>query len=354
MRCVCRARERACGGGGHGVNTNEDDVPCIAAQWLAEGRKVALGTVMKTWGSAPRQPGSQIAVRDDGAFVGSVSGGCVEGAVIEHARAAMEDGQVRRLEFGVADQMAWSVGLTCGGRIEIFVEPIDGAASRNTFQALNVARQARRSLVRAVDLATGEHRLIDPSTDTSALNPAASEAIRTDRSASVEVDGRSWLLVVFNPPIDLVIVGAVHVAQPLTKMAAQCGYDVRVMDPRTSFATEARFPGVVLSHEWPDEALAKRPLGARSALIALAHDPKLDDPALSAALSSQAFYIGALGSKRTHASRLERLKAHGFSDDALARIHGPVGLSIGAKTPAEIAVSIMAQITERLRVLPQS
>jgi xanthine dehydrogenase accessory factor len=135
-------------------------------------------------------------------------------------------------------------------------------------------------------------------------------------------------------------------------MAAIAGYCVRVIDPRTAFATAERFPGITLSHEWPDEALARSPLGRRSALIVLAHDPKIDDPALVAALASPAFYIGALGSKRTHAARLARLKAHGFADDALARIHGPVGLAIGAKSPAEIAVSILAQMTERLRVRP--
>ncbi|MBU6299193.1 MAG: XdhC family protein [Alphaproteobacteria bacterium] len=335
------------------MSNAEDDVPDIAAQWLAEGRTVALGTVMKTWGSAPRQAGSQIAVRDDGAFAGSVSGGCVEGVVVEQARAAMEDGRVRKLEFGVADETAWSVGLACGGRIEIFVEPIAGPRSRDIFAAIKAAKQARRSVVRAVDVLTGEDRLIGAATDGCALDKAALEAIRTDRSGCIEIEGRSWLLVVFNPPVDLAIVGAVHVAQSLAKMAAQCGHDVRVIDPRTSFAMEARFPGIGLSHEWPEEALAKRPPGLRSALVALSHDPKLDDPALSAALASPAFYIGALGSKRTHAIRLERLKAHGFSDDALARIHGPVGLVIGAKTPAEIAVSILAQITERLRVRPQ-
>ena len=332
---------------------DEADVPDIAARWIGAGHKVAFATVMKTWGSAPRQAGSQIAVRDDGAFVGSVSGGCVEGAVIEEARAAMADGKVRKLEFGVADHTAWSVGLACGGRIEIFVEPLVGGKTDETLAALNDARQAGRSAVRAVDLATGEALLIDPASDSSRLGLAASDAVRTDRSAAVEIEGRSWLLVVFNPPIDLVLIGAVHVAQPLAKMAMLCGYGVRVIDPRTSFATEERFPGIGLSHEWPDEALAKRPLGPRSALIALAHDPKLDDPALGAALASPAFYIGALGSKRTHAVRLERLKAHGFPDDTLARIHGPVGLSIGAKSPAEIAVSILAQITERLRLQVQ-
>jgi xanthine dehydrogenase accessory factor len=155
---------------------------------------------------------------------------------------------------------------------------------------------------------------------------------------------------VFNPPLDLVIVGAVHIAQPLARRASMTGYGVRVIAPRTSFATPERFPDMAISHDWPDEALQKNPLGPRSALVALTHDPKVDDPALTAALRSPCFYIGALGSKKTHAGRLARLKANGFGDDDLKKIHGPIGLSIGARSPAEIAVSIMAEMTQMLRV----
>jgi xanthine dehydrogenase accessory factor len=244
------------------------------------------------------------------------------------------------------------VGLACGGHIEIFVEPLAGEKAAASLAALNQARRAGRAIVRAVDLSSGEERLLEPRTDSSALGVAATQAARTDQSMRIEIEGRPWFLRVYNTPLDLAIVGAVHVAQPLAKMAAIAGYGVRVIDPRAAFATAERFPGITLSHEWPDEALARLPLGPRSALIVLAHDPKIDDPALVAALASPAFYIGALGSKRTHAARLARLKARGFSDEALARIHGPVGLAIGAKSPAEIAVSILAQMTERLRVRP--
>ena len=153
----------------------------------------------------------------------------------------------------------------------------------------------------------------------------------------------------FNPPLDLAIIGAVHIAQPLARMAALADYAVRIIDPRTAFATEERFPDVALSHEWPDEALALKPLTARSAIVALTHDPKLDDPALTVALRSPAFYIGALGSRQTHARRLERLKEAGFSDADLARIHGPIGLKIGARSPAEIAVSVLGEMTAILR-----
>jgi len=323
----------------------EDDPLESAARWQSQGRKVAFATVSQTWGSAPRPPGSQIAVREDGAFAGSVSGGCVEGVVIEQAQETIADGRVRRLEFGVSDQQAWSVGLACGGRIEIFVEP---AIKCETIAALLHAQREGRPLVRAADLATGEDRLLEPDAEKSPLGMAATAAARDDQSRTVEFDGKSWFLTVYNPPLELVIVGAVHIAQPLAKMAAIAGYRVRVIDPRSSFATKERFPDVELIPLWPDEALAGRPLGRRSALVALTHDPKIDDPALTAALTSPAFYVGALGSKKTHATRLERLTAQGVAAGALTRIHGPVGLAIGSKTPQEIAISILADMTSVL------
>jgi xanthine dehydrogenase accessory factor len=223
---------------------------------------------------------------------------------------------------------------------------------RETLHALNKARAAGRSIVRASDLKTGEERLVDPLEGQSPLGMAAAEAARADQSRAVEIEGRTWFLSVYNPPLDLAIVGAVHIAQPLARMATLAGYEVRIIDPRTAFASTERFPGITLLHDWPDEALEKAPLGFRSALVALTHDPKLDDPALCAALASPCFYIGALGSKKTHAARLVRLREHGLSDEALARIHGPIGLPIGAKSPAEIAVSILAEMTRDLRAGP--
>jgi len=220
---------------------------------------------------------------------------------------------------------------------------------RETLASLNEARRAGRAIVRATDIKTGDEIVLDPMSDVTPLGTAAAQAARADQSTTIELDGRSWFLAVYNPPLDLVIVGAVHIAQPLARMAALTGYGVRVIDPRTSFATQERFPDVQLSHDWPDDALAKVPLGPRSALVALTHDPKVDDPALTAALHSDCFYIGALGSKKTHAARLARLEQNGFSTEQLARICGPAGLAIGAKSPAEIAVSILAQMTATLR-----
>ena len=321
-----------------------------ATGWMDAKRKVALATVTRTWGSAPRPAGSQMAVRDDGAFSGSVSGGCVEGSVIGEAQAALHDGKPRNLKFGVSDEDAWAVGLACGGTIEIHVAPVLSDSQQATLTALKRARDAKRAVVLATDLSSGENRVLfpdEPGTD--ALTEAARAQARRDQSGSAEVEGKSWFLTVFNPPLDLAIVGAVHIAQPLSRMGALADYAVRVIDPRTAFATAERFPGVTLCHAWADEALAAVPLTARSAIVALTHDPKLDDPALVAALRSPAFYIGALGSRTTHARRLERLKAHGFTDAELARIHGPIGLDIGARSPAEIAVAILGEMTAQLR-----
>jgi len=221
--------------------------------------------------------------------------------------------------------------------------------NRETLARINEARRGGRAIVRATNLATGEDRLIDPENGRTALGEAAAGAARADTSGPVQIEGQSWFLTVFNPPLDLAVIGAVHVAQSLATMAILTGFEVRIIDPRTAFATTARFPGIKLSHEWADEALAREPLGPRSALVALSHDPKLDDPGLIAALRSHCFYIGALGSKKTHAGRLTRLKDEGFSEQELSRIHGPIGLDIGARSPAEIAVSILAEITQALR-----
>ena len=218
-----------------------------------------------------------------------------------------------------------------------------------TLKTINEARRAGRAIVRAIDLATGGEALVEPGAGTSPLAEAAAGAARADTSGPAIIEGREWFLSVFNPPLDLVIVGAVHIAQPLVRMAQETGYGVRVIDPRTAFATAARFPGVAISHDYPDEALEKRPLGKRSAIVFLSHDPKIDDPGLIAALRSDCFYIGTLGSKKTQAARGARMRAAGFGDGALARMHGPIGLDIGARSPAEIAVSILAEMTLALR-----
>jgi len=213
-------------------------------------------------------------------------------------------------------------------------------------------RAAKRAVALVTNLANGEQAILYPSGATGSLSPALVTAVRhaiqDNASQTVEVDGGRYFVEVFNPSLRLILVGAVHIAQPLAQMAAVAGYDVSIVDPRASFATDTRFPGVKLVDEWPDDALKKLDPDRRTAVVTLTHDPKLDDPALAVALKSDAFYIGSLGSRRTHATRLQRLKDMGFKDSELTRIHGPVGLDIEAITPAEIAVSILAQVIEVL------
>lgn len=212
-------------------------------------------------------------------------------------------------------------------------------------------RAAKRAVVLARRLRDDSEKLLYPheiESDTSLLK-AASEVLASDKSRIVEDEGDEWFLNGFNPPLRMIIVGAVHIAQPLASMAQLAGYDVTIIDPRIAFASADRFPGLTLVTDWPDEAMTVLAPDTRTAIVTLTHDPKLDDPALVAALKSPAFYIGSLGSRKTHGTRVERMQAAGFDDANIARIHGPVGLAIGARSPAEIAISIMAQITESLR-----
>lgn len=219
-----------------------------------------------------------------------------------------------------------------------------------TLKQVLADKAAKRTVVLATDLASGDERLIYPLEDTAdPLKDEAAAAARADKSGVVETGEAKTFLHVFNPPLRLIIVGAVHIAQPLAKMAAMTGYDVTIIDPRAAFASEERFPGVATITEWPDDAMTTLAPDARTAIVTLTHDPKIDDPALEVALKSDAFYIGSLGSKKTHNARLHRLAKAGFSEAETARINGPVGLAIGAKSPAEIAVAVLAQITDRLR-----
>ncbi|MGB0440844.1 MAG: XdhC family protein, partial [Paracoccaceae bacterium] len=279
----------------------------------------------------------QLAISGGGAMVGSVSGGCVEGAVITEALDALDYGGARHLEFGISDDDAFAVGLACGGTIKVLVEPVGAVLPEQTLADLCSARADRTPIAYVADLAQGTRRL-----ETSGHG----DRMRRDQSGFVD---DSTFVAIHNPPLRLVVVGAVHIAQALVPMARLVGYDPVVIDPREAFASSQRFPDTRLMHDWPDDAVAALGVDARTAVVLLTHDPKLDDPALKQALHADCFYIGALGSKRTHAARAARLRAHGLSDDQIARIHGPVGLDIGAASPAEIAVSILAEMTQSLR-----
>ncbi|MFY0309158.1 XdhC family protein [Leisingera sp. D0M16] len=315
-----------------------EHAPETALNWHKAGAGAALATVVQTWGSAPRRTGSQLVVAGDGRIEGSVSGGCVEGAVVVEAQEALEDGKHRLLEFGVSDEDAFAVGLACGGTIKVLVEPVGSALPEDMLADLVQARASRTPVAYEVNLATGTRRL------TRGEYP---DRMRMDRSG-LEEDGETFVAV-HNPPLRLVCVGAVHITQALVPMARIAGYDPVIIDPRAAFASPERFPGETLLDDWPDEAVEKLGLDTRTALLLLTHDPKLDDPALQAGLAADVFYIGALGSKKTHAARVARMRGAGFTEDQINRIHGPIGLDIGAAGPAEIAVSILSEMTAVLR-----
>ncbi|PIE10895.1 MAG: XdhC/CoxI family protein [Rhodobacterales bacterium] len=313
-----------------------DSIPEVALHWHRAGKAVALATVVETWGSAPRRVGAQLAISGEGEIEGSVSGGCVEGAVVVEAIEACKDGAPRLLEYGISDGDAFAVGLACGGTIRVMVEPVGAVLPVAVLEEL-VAARAARAPVAVVSAADGSRRL---------EQDGYKERFRMDRSGFEE---NGDFVTIHNPPLRMIIVGAVHIAQALVPMARIAGYDPVVIEPRASFGSETRFPGETILEDWPDEAVVALGLDTRTALVLLTHDPKLDDPALQAALGTEVFYIGALGSTRSHAKRVERMQSAGLSAAQIARIHGPVGLDIGAASPAEIAVAILAQVTAVLR-----
>jgi xanthine dehydrogenase accessory factor len=227
---------------------------------------------------------------------------------------------------------------------------------RQTLDRLNADKAAKRPVALVSETASGVQTLVYGDGETSGqtlpdeLLSQARKALTDDRSASVEIAGTPYFIQVHNPPLRMFIIGAVHITQPLARMALLAGYGVTIIDPRRAFADEKRFPDIELSNEWPDDALASAVPDRRTAIVTLTHDPKIDDPALETILDSEVFYIGSLGSNRTHGKRLVRLHEKGFSEQQTDRIHGPIGLHIGAKSPAEIAISIMAEITQVRRM----
>lgn len=318
-----------------------DRIPEQALDWHRAGKGAALATVVETWGSAPRRVGAMLAVSGEGDLAGSVSGGCVEGAVVTEAFDALDTGKSVVLTYGVSDDDAFAVGLACGGTIRILLQPVgsDQGLPVDTLETLCAARADRIPTAHVIDT--------DGWTSQIAGADAYPDRFRADRSGFLE-DGTTFVAI-HNPPLRMTIVGAVHIAQALVPMARIAGYDPLIVDPRPAFAAQSRFPGEEIIDDYPDEALKQRPLDTRTALVLLTHDPKIDDPALELGLRSGAFYIGALGSTRTHAKRVERLKSKGFTDAEIARIHAPVGLDIGSAGPAEIAISVIAEVTKVLR-----
>lgn len=328
------------------------DVLHMAERWLKEGRKIALATVVDTWGSAPRPVGSHLLIDETGEFEGSVSGGCVEGAVVSDALDVLETNAPKLLEFGVADETAWQVGLSCGGKINVYVQPFHDAQHHSLLNSLNGAREKREAIGLLTQMRDGHNTCLLSSEDLQDANlkDAFERALRTGKSGRLQdAAGVEYFLSMQVPPAKIVVIGAVHITQALVPMAQAAGFDVTVIDPRTAFASEERFPGVALLAEWPEDVLADLRFDAYTAVAAVTHDPKIDDFPIIEALKANCFYVGALGSRKTHAKRCERLLTAGLSETLISRIKAPIGLDLGAASPAEIAVAVLAEIVLALR-----
>ena len=295
-------------------------------EWAAQGRSAALGTVVRTYGSSPRPAGSMVAIRDDGAVVGSVSGGCIEQDLIERMCSGMPT-LPRHLIYGGTPLENQRIGLPCGGRLEIVVEP---APDTNIVEQLCAALRTAQPIARRLDLATGDSTLYAP-----------------EDTATFAWDG-STLVTVHRPQLRLLIIGAVHTARYLAEMAQALDYAVLICDPREEYRAgwneAGNVTGTTLLDGMPDDVVQAIRPDARTAIVALTHDPKLDDMALMEALHTPAFYIGALGSRRNQAKRRERLALLDLGPEQIAKLRGPVGLPIGSHTPAEIAVAILADL----------
>ncbi len=330
------------------------DIIAEIDHWYAEGdTAVALATVVSTWGSAPRRVGAKMAVSADGRIVGSISGGCVEGAVVEASGEILESKEPRLLHFGVADETAWDVGIACGGNIDVFVEVLDRAwyefyrkvilSDWSGAVATVVQGSPDHSHSRAAFGGDGEgFGFLEPGIESELQNLLPS--LQNSQFVTLE-SGLKVFVDVFRPAPVLVMIGGVHIAIALTREARNLGIRTVVIDPRRSFGSDYRFPDVdKLVQKWPREAFQDTLPSTNMAVALLTHDPKIDDQALGILLDSDVFYIGALGSRKTHAKRKERLKTMGFTEQKIGRIFAPIGLDIGAEDPEEIALSIMAEI----------
>lgn len=294
-------------------------------EWIGGREDIALATVIETWGSSPRPLGSKMLVTRSGKMAGSVSNGCIEGAVFEEAQKVLKTGKPKIAAFGVADDVAFEVGLACGGHIEVFIQPL-GAPHRQIVGMLNRGDSATLK----TDLVSGEAEVMKGT-------PSGTELARRDGDVFIEP---------FRRPAHLVIIGAIHIAIPLHRLARLMGYRVTVVDARAKFASKERFPEAdELIVAWPDEAMANIPVDSSTYVVILTHDPKFDLPALRSVLRKPAGYIGAIGSRKTNQNRFDALRKEGFREDELAKVHGPIGLDLGSRGAEETALGILAEIT---------
>ena len=320
-----------------------NDLPLIKRIGCWPNCEKALAFVLKTWGSSPRPVGSMMAIANSGNFEGSLSGGCVENAVIQEADEVMHSGTPKRLSYGISDDKAWAVGLPCGGTIEILILKV-------TESDLDQLVEIKAPITLWANTVTGqigfctESKWLSTNPPNQKLWEHVKEASKFGESTMVTIQYVEYFIRPFILPWRLILIGAVHIAQPQSKIPAISGFDVTIIDPRPRYANSDRFPNAKVLTGWPDATLNSLKLDYQSAVVTLSHDFKIDDEALEIAVKSPAFYIGALGSKHNHSNRIRRLSKKGHDINELHRIHGPVGLDIGGNDPGEIAVSILAEV----------
>ena len=294
-------------------------------EWTRDGEDIAIATVIETWGSSPRPLGSKMLVTRSGKMAGSVSNGCIEGAVFEEAQKVLKTRKPKVAAFGVSDDVAFGVGLACGGHIEVYIEPLEAV-----HEQLRAMVNRNEPVTLRTNLVSGEADLIEGLA-------LGGELPRREGDVFVEP---------FRRPAHLVIIGAIHIAIPLHRLAKLMGYRVTVIDARAKFATKERFPEAdELMVAWPDEAMSKIPIDSSTYIVVLTHDPKFDLPALRSVLKKDPGYIGAIGSRKTNQNRFDALRKEGFTEEQLARVHGPIGLDLGGRGAEETALGILAEIT---------
>ena len=334
----------------------QDLLPTIT-QWLSEDKKVAIATVIRTWGSSPRPVGSTLAVSEDGQMVGSVSGGCVEGAVLKEALEVLKTNQPKALHYGISNDDAWTVGLMCGGELDVFVQPFPGGeVQQQLLQALqNNKGGVLLSQINDEEPIQKFSVFLIPPFLHSPIPPSSDQKAYAERKSQIfELKGKKWFAHVFPKKSQLIIIGAAHIAVELVRLAKLFDFETIVIDPRQTFATQTQFPEAPhqMIVEWPAEALPAFSLDHFTYAVLLTHDPKIDDQALHLLLCSNVGYIGALGSRKTQEKRIARLQEAGFSEEVIARIHAPIGVNIRAQGAKEIALSILAElIKEKNRFL---
>tara|TARA_B110000438_G_scaffold295098_1_gene337564 strand:- start:575 stop:1582 length:1008 start_codon:yes stop_codon:yes gene_type:complete len=320
-----------------------------AYEWINDNQKVVMITVVETWGSSPKPIGSKMIVNKNKEFFGSVSGGCIESFIIQESSKIIKKKKLFEIKkFKVSNENAWNIGLSCGGDITVYLEQIN--SRDKIFHQIIQKRKNKLEFALLKNLSTGENEIFEKGKPLNKNFEKFKDQINliyTSKNNGI-IKNSNIFVECYNNPIKIIIIGAVHIAQYLTDFAEKFDFEIYIIDPRNYYGTKERFPNVKVINEWPSEAFKEIKTDSNCALIVLTHDPKIDDPALEYALKKNFFYIGALGSEKTHKKRCERLKKTGFTKDKIDAIHGPIGIKLSGKSAPEIALSIIAQLVNEI------